>query len=208
MFILHPQYRRGFTIIEVVIAIAIILMIGGGIIAFERSVLTNTKVIQAELSAQQQERHTLTVFISDLRSATQSSAGAYPINVAATSTLTFYANVDSDASVERIRYFIATGTLRRGVLKPTGTTYIDANEKITAVVNDIVNGTSTALFTYYDSGYDGFTSSSTDPLPSPINIPSIRMIKISLVVNPNGIRAPIMQVYSTQVSVRNLKDNL
>lgn len=200
--------RTGFTIIEVVVSIAIILMIGGGIIAFERGVLTNSKVVQAELRAQQQERHTLAAFVADIRSATQSSAGAYPISVAGTSTLTFFANVDSDASIERIRYFIATGTLRRGVLKPTGTTYVDANERVTIVVNDIVNGTTTALFTYYDSGYDGFTSSSTDPLPVPINIPSIRMIKISLVVNPNGIRAPIMQVYSTQVSVRNLKDNL
>ncbi len=211
MLFTHSLYFRnsdGFTIIEAVVTIAILLMIGTGIIAFERSVLTNTKVLQSSLSAQQQERRTLAVFVSDLRSATQSAAGAYAIEAAGTSTLTFYANVDGDASVERIRYFVATGTLKRGVIKPTGTTYITANEKISTIVNNIANSTSTALFTYYDTGYDGFTSSSTDPLPVPITIPSIRMIKISMVVNPNGVRAPVMQTYSTQVSIRNLKDNL
>lgn len=201
-------HSRGFTIIEAVVSMAILLMIGTGIIAFERSVLTNTKVMQAQLTAQQQIRKTLAGFVADLRSATQSSGGAYAIDTAATSTLIFYANIDSDASIERIRYFVATGTLRRATLKPTGTVYNTANEKISTIVKDFANPTSTPIFTYYDTGYDGFTSSSTDPLPVPINIPSIRMIKMSLVVNPNGVRAPVMQTYVTQVSLRNLKDNL
>ena len=198
----------GFTIIEVVVSIAILLMIGLGIIAFERSVLTNTKVLQAELNSGQQIRRTLAGFVADLRSASPSSAGAYAIDTAATSTLIFYANVDNDASIERIRYFVATGTLRRAVLKPTGTIYNVANEKFSTIINDLANPTSTPIFTYYDSGYDGFTSSSTDPLPIPINITSIRMAKMSIVVNPNGVRAPVMQTYTTQVSIRNLKDNL
>lgn len=198
----------GFTIIEVVVSIAILLMIGLGIITFERSVLTNTKVLQAELNSGQQIRRTLAGFVADLRSASPSSAGAYAIDTAATSTLIFYANVDNDASIERIRYFVATGTLRRAVLKPTGTIYNVANEKFSTIINDLANPTSTPIFTYYDSGYDGFTSSSTDPLPIPINIPSIRMAKMSIVVNPNGVRAPVMQTYTTQVSIRNLKDNL
>jgi type II secretory pathway pseudopilin PulG len=199
---------RGFTIIEAVVSMAILLMIGTGIIAFERSVLTNAKVVQSGLNMGQQVRRTLSGFVADLRSATQSAAGAYAIDTAATSTLIFYANVDSDSSIERIRYYVATGTLRRGVTKPTGTTYNLANEKTSTLVNDLSNPTSTPIFTFYDTGYDGFTSSSSDPLPTPINIPSIRMIKMSLVVNPNGVRAPVMQTYTTQVSIRNLKDNL
>jgi len=207
-FQLFAVRKNGFTLIEVVVTLGILMMIGSGIIAFERAVLMNTKVVQAELNMQQQVRHTLAVYVADLRSATASAAGAYAIDTAATSTLIFYANVDSDSAIERVRYFFATGTLYRATLKPTGTTYNTANERISRSVIDVANGTSTAIFTYYDGGYDGFTSSSTDPLPVPINIPSIRMIKISLVVNPNGVRAPVMQTYSTQVSVRNLKDNL
>ncbi len=202
------SHSFGFTIIEAIVSIAIILAIGSGIIAFERSVLMNAKVAQSELNSGQQVRRTLSGFVADLRSATQSAAGAYAIESAATNTLSFFANVDSDSSIERVRYFVATGTLRRGVIKPTGTTYNSANEKISTMINDLSNPTSTPIFSYYDTGYDGFTSSSTDPLPTPINIPSIRMVKISVVVNPNGVRSPIMQTYTTQVSIRNLKDNL
>jgi type II secretory pathway pseudopilin PulG len=204
----HYSRNSGFTLIEAVVSIAIILMVGGGIVAFQRSILTNTKVIQAELTSQQQVRKTLSGFVADVRAATQSSGGAYAIDTAATSTFIFYANIDSDTAIERIRYFIATSTLKRGVLKPTGTTYVAANEKVTSIVFDVANGTSSPIFTYYDRGYDGFTSSSTDPLPVPINIPSVRMVKISLTTNPNGNRSPVMQTYSSQVSIRNLKDNL
>jgi type II secretory pathway pseudopilin PulG len=204
----RTQTESGFTIIEAVVSMAILLMIGGGIITFERSVLTNTKVLQAELNAQQQVRKTLSGFVTDVRAAAPSAAGSYAIDTAATSTFIFYANIDGDAAVERVRYFIATTTLKRGVLKPTGTLYNAVNEKISSVVFDVSNATSAPIFTYYDTGYDGFTSSSTDPLPIPINIPAVRMVKISIVVNPNGVRSPVMQTYSSQVSIRNLKDNL
>ena len=200
--------RGGFTLIELIVSVGILVMIGSGVIAFEQSVLKNTKILQSELTAQQQVRRTLSTFVADLRSATQSSAGAYAIDTAATSTIIFYANIDSDASIERIRYAFATGTLIRGVLKPTGLVYNVANESTSTVVSDVANGTSTSIFTFYDTGYDGFTSSSTDPLPTPINIPAIRMIKMTVMVDPNGARPPNMKTYTTQVSIRNLKDNL
>ena len=200
--------NKGFTIIEAVIGIAVMMIIGSGIIAFQRSVLTTTKVIQSELRAQQQVRKALATFTTDVRSATASAAGAYAIATTSTSTFMFYANVDGDASIEQVRYFLATSTLRRGVTKPTGTAYNQANEKISVLVNDISNATSSPIFIYYDTGYDGFTSSSTDPLPSPVNIPLVRLVKLSIRVNPNGVRSPVMQTYVTQATLRNLKDNL
>ena len=204
----HLPATKGFTLIEVVIGIAVMIMIGSGIIAFERSVLMNTKVLQGQLNAQQQVRKALASFDSDVRSATASAAGAYAIATTATSTFVFYANVDNDSSIEQVRYFLATSTLRRGVTKPVANVYSAANEKISVLVNDIANPTSSPLFIYYDTGYDGFTSSSSDPLPSPVNIPAVRLVKMSLTVNPNGIRAPTMQTYFTLVTLRNLKDNL
>ncbi len=204
----QSQRANGFTLIEVIVSIGIMLMVGGGLVIFERSVISNSKVLQSELKSQQQVRRSLGGFVADLRSAASSAAGAYAIDTAATSTLIFYANVDKDASVERIRYFVATSTLKRGIIKPIGTTYNVASETVSILVNDIANATSSAIFTYYDTGYDGFTASSTDPLPLPINIPAIRLVKMTLTTNPNGVRSPVMQTYSTQVSIRNLKDNL
>ena len=199
---------KGFTLIEAVIGIAVMTLIGTGIVAFQRSVITSTKVVQSELRAQQQVRKALAGFNADVRSATASAAGAYAIATSSTSTFMFYANIDGDTSIEQVRYFLATSTLRRGITRPTGTVYNPANEKISVLVNDIANATSSPIFIYYDTGYDGYTSSSTDPLPSPVNIPLIRLVKLQLTVNPNGIRSPIMQTYVTQATLRNLKDNL
>ena len=204
----HSIHQDGFTLIEVLVSISILLMIGSSVIAFERSILTNSKVLQAELNSQQQVRRTLVTFVSNVRGATQSATGGYAIENAGTSTFIFYANIDKDPLVERVRYFVSTSTLMRGVIKPVGTVYLSSNESITSVVSDVVNDSSSPVFVYYDNAYDGFTSSSTDPLPLPVNIPAIRLVQIVLTVNPNGVRSPVMQTYSTQVSIRNLKDNL
>lgn len=204
----HCTLEEGFTLIEVLVSISILLMIGSSVIAFERSVLTSSKVLQAELNSQQQVRRTLAAFVSNVRGATQSATGGYAIESAGTSTLVFYTNIDKDSLVERVRYFVSASTLMRGVIKPVGALYLSSNESITRVVSDVANDSSSPVFVYYDSAYDGFTSSSTDPLPLPVNIPAIRLIQIVLTVNPNGVRSPVMQTYSTQVSIRNLKDNL
>ena len=204
---------RGVTLVETIVGIGILLLIGSGVIMFQRSVLTSTKTIQSALLAQTQVRKSLLLFASDLRGATSRDGGGYPLEVTATSTFVFYANVDGDVAIERVRYFIGTSTasprntLRRGIINPTGTNYT-GTETITTIARDVANSTSTPIFTYYDGNFDGVTASSTAPLPSPVNIPLVRLVRITLVLNPNGVRAPVMQTYSTFVALRYLKDNL
>ena len=141
-----------------------------------------------------------------MRGATQSAGGAYAIEAAATSSIAFFANIDGDAPVERIRYFMGTTTLYRGLTEPTGTIYNPANERIREVVHYIKNSSTTPIFEYYTKDYDG--NSTSTALASPINIPDIRLVRILLPIDPNAARSPVFQTYSTQVSVRNLKDNL
>lgn len=198
--------EQGFTIIEIIVTIGIIGMLSGGIIAFERGLLTNTKVLQTMLISEQQVRKTLQSFTMEMRTASPSAGGAYTIEAASTSSVTFYANIDNDSAIERVRYFLATTTLKKGVVKPTGTTYNLTTEKVSSIVLDIKNSSSTPMFTYFDKNYNG--TSGTTPLSLPIDIPSIRLVKMSLSVDPNASRSPTFQTYTTQVSVRNLKDNL
>ncbi|MEK7118048.1 MAG: prepilin-type N-terminal cleavage/methylation domain-containing protein [Patescibacteria group bacterium] len=201
--------RKGFTIIEAVVAVAIFLVVISVMVVFQRSVLTNTKVLQSGLLVQTQARKTIQTFIAEVRSVTPSAGGAYPIEIAATSSFVFYANIDGDSAVERVRYFLGTttppSTFLKGVTKPTGIVYNLANENISTRVNAINASSTVPVFTYYDKNYNG-TSSST-PLSEPVNIPDIRLIKMSLPVDPNQSRSPVFQTYSTQVMLRNLKDN-
>src|SRR3989344_8520903 len=112
---------QGFTIIEAVIAITFITLVGVVIVVFQKSVIGNTKIIQSNLVAQTQIRKTLQMFVAEVRSSTQSAAGGYVIEKAATSSLVFYGNIDNDSLIERVRYFIPTTTpptaLKKGITK-------------------------------------------------------------------------------------------
>lgn len=207
--------KTGFTLIEVVIAVGVMVLIGGGIVMFQKGVITNSQVMQSTLISQQQVRKALRLFSTELRSAAPSASGSFAVEAVSTSSITFYANVDSDPAVERVRYFYATSTagsallnvLKRSVAKPIGTSYTNSPEAITIVVRDVKNTGANPIFTYYDSTYTG-VASSTAPLPQPVSVSTVRLVKMSLAVDPNAARSPVYHTYETQVSIRNLKDNL
>lgn len=208
---LKRRLQTGFTLIEMLVSIAILSMIGLGVVIFQQGVIRNTKVLQSSLIAEMQVRKMLTSFVGEVRVAKPSAAGGYMIESAGTSSVVFYSNIDTATDTERVRYYIATATsafggtvLKKGVTKPTGTTYNLANEKTQILVHNIKNGTSTALLTYFDSSYTGTSSA----LTVPISIPAVRMMKMQIIIDPNAARSPVVKTYSTQVTIRNLKSNL
>ncbi len=93
----------------------------------------------------------------------------------------------------------------KGVITPAGNplVYSPASEKLFTVMSDVKNG-STSIFSYYDNSYAGTSS----PLTYPIQIQSVRLVRIDLTLDANQNRAPVTRTFTTQVSVRNLKDNL
>jgi len=70
-------------------------------------------------------------------------------------------------------------------------------------VHGVVNG-STPVFTYYNSSYNG----NTPPLTLPVSILDVRLIKISIITDDDPSKPPSPINVTTQVSFRNLKDNL
>ena len=189
-----------------IVMIAVITIVGGAISLFERTIIRQTRSVQSSLISQQKAYRALFVFSREVRGAQPSAAGAYPIAEAATSSLTFFANVDNDADIERVRYFLATTTLYRGLLEPTGTTYNSANERVSSIVVDTKNSQASPLFDFYDENYDGATT--TPPLTIPVNISDIRLIRLSLPIKQNTLQGSTYKTYSAQVTLRNLKDNL
>lgn len=198
--------QRGLTLVEVLVSISIMVLIGLAIANFSRDIFSYNSSLQSNLTVQLDARKVLRTAITELRSSSQSSLGGYPISQAGTSSLTFYSNIDTDSDRERLRYFLQGNTLMRGVIHPTGTqlTYNTNNETFDTVVRDIINGTSTPIFTYFDQDYTGTSS----PLTQPVNISSIRMVKIHVIVDRDPNRSPIPITVMTQGTLRNLKDNL
>lgn len=198
--------KKGFTLAETLISVAIFVAISSLLASFVRSIFSTNANLSNSLSAQFDSRQSLKKITRELREASPSSLGAYPISAAATNTITFYTNIDSDTLKERIRYFIQNGDLKRATLKPSGTplSYNPANEVTETLVKNISNSTSTPLFDYFDENYSGTSS----PLTIPVNIPSIRLVRITLTIEKDPYRLPAPFTTVTQVMIRNLKGNL
>lgn len=201
----HRDSGSGFSVIEALVAIFVVTLVATAVGTFQKDVFALNRIFSSSLIAQDEARRALKTMSATVRSASPSSTGAYALAHVATSSLTFYSNVDGDPLKERIRYFLDGTVLKRGVTKPSGNplTYNPADETIGELVHDVVNGT-TPVFSYYDTTYDG----TTPALAEPIDIAVVRLAKITIVIDREPSAPPGPVTLTTQVSMRNLKDNL
>jgi len=198
--------NRGITLVELVVSLAIFSVIGLIIGMFGRDIFSFNSFIQSDLNAQFEGRRAIVRMVSEMREMSPSSLGAYPIATAGTSTLIFFSDIDADTMKEQVRYYIQGQQILRGVIEPVGTPPVyDINAMVVrTVVSDIGNGTSTPLFQYFDTNYSGTTT----PLAIPVNISSIRLIQIQALVDSVSSRGNSQLMITSQVTPRNLKDNL
>ncbi len=196
--------KDGFTLVEILIAISIFLAIIGALTLFVINIFNYNSYIGARLTTADINRTALRKMTTEIRSASISSNGAYPIDTASPTSFSFYVDINNDGLKEKIRYFISGTTLKRGILKPTGNppVYNSPNEIVTDFVKNLTNTSS--VFNYYDKNYDGTTA----PLSTPININLVRLVKITITSDANPNRAPGADTLTTQISIRNLKDNI
>lgn len=197
--------NRGFTLVEVLVTMGIFLVILGAIGLFARDTIFYNNVFSGGLTSYDQAKKVLQPVSSEIRSASPSSLGAYSIESATDTSFVFFTDTNSDGLKERVRYFLSNNVLKRGVISPSGSPlqYLSANEVITDVVTNLKNG-ATPIFTYYDSNYNG----NTNPLTQPVSITTIRLVKITLMIDVDPNRSPLPMTVTTQVNLRNLKDNL
>lgn len=196
----------GFTLIEILVSVGILVVIVLAVGSFQGDVFFIGNSVKDNLNSQIDARNVLRKLIAELRSVSPSSLGAYPIASAGTSTLIFYSNIDADAYKERVRYFLQEKSLKRGVIKPSGSplVYDTGSESVSNVIQDVANSTSTPIFEYFDKN---FTGTST-PLADPVNIPDVRLIRVTVIIDKDTNRAPGPFTATSQGMLRNLKDNL
>jgi prepilin-type N-terminal cleavage/methylation domain-containing protein len=198
---------RGFSLLEVMIGVIILGFISIYANTFFRDTIYLNRVLEQGLKNQHEARRILRPFVNEVRGASPSSLGAYPIGMASTTSFVFYTDIDDDTLKERVRYFLDGNDFKKGVIKPTGTplAYATTTEVITDIVHDVMSNP-TPIFQYYGSNYNGTTN--TAPLTQPVAVESVRLIKVTLTVDSNGDQPPAAVVLTTQASFRNLKDNL
>lgn len=192
----HPT--RGLSLIEALVWIA---MFTAAMIAIVTSVLafyrTSNFALQ-EATAITAAQRALDVMVRQIREASYASNGAYPIVSMATSSFAFYAEIDGDSGIERIRYYLDNRNLVRGVIEPTGdpASYAAA-EATSSIAENVRNSTEGInLFSYTDKNGAAVSNFSL------IGEPRFVTINISVDIDPN--RTPTTTKLRSSAAIRNL----
>jgi prepilin-type N-terminal cleavage/methylation domain-containing protein len=199
------KFTRGFTLVEIVVVVGILGLISVSVGKFAVDVFGLNSFTTGSLTVSQDARNLLRIMTREIRAAAPSENGAFPLVAVSSSTISFYSDVDGTGQRDLVRYYLSSTTLIKGVIAPTGSplSYVAGNEQTSIVMSDVRNGT-TSIFTYYDNTYAGTSS----PLSYPVAIQSVRLVRIDLTLDANADRSPDKKTFTTQVSIRNLKDNL
>jgi len=202
----RPNSQIGFTLLETLIVVGLFVVLAVAIGAFSSDIWRQNTFVQHSLIAESEARGTLKQIIAEMRAMAPGHDGSYPLALASTTAITFFSDVDHDGLRERIRYYVASSSLMKGTIKPTGQPYVytEANETVQTKVNNLVN--TTAVFNFYDDNYDG--SASSTALAFPVDISQVRLIKATIMIDADPNRSPVPLMFESQVSLRNLKDNL
>lgn len=179
--------NKGFTLVEVLVAMLIATIIMFAVANFGQNILSLNQSASQSLTAGLESRQAMKVMIRELRALES-------LDAVATSSISFSVDLNQDENLENIRYFLdlSTQTLKREV---------DGVQNI--LVANIIS-TSTPIFDYYDQNYAGTSTS----LALPVDLSTISLVKVTLMVDKDPNRLPKTLITTSQVSLRNLKSNL
>jgi len=191
--------KRGLTLIETLVVVALMAVVGVALqYAIQYFYRANTQVLQGT-AAVNSARNGVTTLSSNIREATYGDDGAYPLAQAATSSVTFYADVDKDGGVERVRTYLSGATLYRTVTNASGNppSYAGQASATTTIATYVANGTGVPLFRY-------FNESGTE-LTGTIDTTEVASVSVTLMVDINPLRAPDIYTLTQTAMLRNLR---
>ena len=191
----------GFTLIEALVAVTIFTMLMVGVTLMLKDVFYTFTQKSLALDNIDSARSVSFAFTNEIRNAAYGVDGSYPLNQASTSQIIFFSTYGASGNnVNKIRYYIATSTLYKGVTVPTGSSY--GSEATSSILTGL---STTTIFSYYDGNYAGTST----PLSQPVNLNNIKFVQINLVVTKQDVRNATTTFFvSAGSAMRNLKINL
>lgn len=191
--------QNGMTLIETVVWVAVttsaMLAIVTSVQYFYR---TNNYTVE-QASAVTSAQRGIESMVKTMREAAYASTGAYPIMSISTSSVAFYADIDSDPFVERLRFFVEGSALKRGVVDPVGDPPVYSSAEVISTLSDNVRNLDQGIstFRYYDVNGNLMTDLS--------DIAALRFIEATVVVNINPTRMPNQFTLRSTAALRNLR---
>lgn len=185
--------------IEVLVSISVftfaMLAIMQSILYFYR---TNTYAIE-QASAVSSAQKGVESVVKTIREAAYASNGAYPIVAIGATDVTFYADIDNDPLIERVRYYVSGTSLLRDVTDPLGDPPVYGAAQTTSLISDTVRNLDQAvtLFTYYDSAGANIADYA--------RVADVRFVSMDIVVNVDPNRLPNQLTLRSSAALRNIE---
>ncbi len=196
--------KSGLTVIESVVFVAIFTIIMVALISLTVYFYRSNAYSVEQSFAVNGARKGIEMMVADIREATYSDEGAYPVASADAYSFTIYSDIDNDNNIEKIRFFIEGDVFKKGTTKSTGSplSYNEDDEIISIISSDVRNvDQGIPIFRYYDSN-------GGEILNYALNITNIAFVKVHLIVNINPNRLPNEFSLKSSATLRNLKTNL
>jgi len=190
--------NAGMTLIETVVWIALftaaMMTIVTSVIYFYRTSDFAIEEATATVSAQKG----MDLMVRTIREASYASNGAYPVVSIATSSFTFYSDIDTDPAIERVHYYLSGDSLIEGVADPAGDPpSYPGTESTSSVADDVRNNEQALnLFTYYDANGNQITDMS--------QFGNVRFVTLNIVVDVDPNRTPTTTQLRSSAALRNL----
>lgn len=160
-----------------------------------------------QIAAINEARKGIETMVREIREAQYGEDGSYPLEEAGNSQFIFYSDVDKDASVERVRYFLDGTDFKKGVVEPSGDPpqYI-LEDEVVKILSIYVRNESTPIFAYYNGDWP--LDIINNPLPTLTRLTDTKLMHVYLKINADPNRPPDNFELESDVQIRNLKTNL
>lgn len=151
-----------------------------------------------QASAVASAQHGVDKVVRTIREAAFASDGAYPVASLADNQFVFYADVDSDPFVEKVRYYLNGNAIVEGIVDATGDPPAYTGAETTSVVSDYVRNTAEnlILFTYFDEEGAQITNYA--------NIADVRFVTVNIVIDVDTGKLPEPFYIRSSAAMRNL----
>ncbi len=193
---------RGITFIESLIWVAVFMIAMMALIVSLLSFYRANVYTLEQAQAVSDARRSVEGLVQTIREADYSGQGAYPLVAIATSSVTFYADVDQDPHTERVRYFLDGSSLKRGIVDPVGDPpAYTAAEEVTTVSPYIRNVLQQVdMFHFYDAAGAEVTNMT--------QVTDVRFVRMDIIVNVSPDRLPNELTVRSSATLRNITHEL
>ncbi len=165
------------------------------------NVYRNNAYIFESTAAVENARRGLSLSLEHIREASYADDGNYPLGSIASTSITFYSDIDEDGGVERVRIYALNNTLYRETTNAAGNppSYTGQTPATSTIASFLRNGPTEDIFVYYDDA--------GAPLPAiSANLGEVRSVAVTIMADLNPDRAPNVLTLTGSATLRNLRD--